>query len=402
MKRWTSFLLLTVFVVLACGLLYSAHVYIARRIVLEAGMPEPWRALGLATIAVLGASLVLAPICERTLPRSSARIVAWPASIWMGFAFLLVVVLLASDAVMWFAGQGGVAWAAGINDGPNPVRGAATVRASVAVGLAVLGSAAGLRSGLGPPRLVQVELELERWPRALDGFRIAQISDIHIGPLLGRRFSRHLTERVNALDADLVAVTGDLVDGRVEALVEEVAPFAALRGRYGVYFVTGNHDHYSDASAWASHVADLGFRVLRNERIEIGSGSATFDLVGVDDHRGDMLGSDQGEDLDAALAGRDHSKPAVLLAHDPSTFKRASQRGIDLQISGHTHGGQIWPFNALVRLVIPWVAGHHRVGGSQLYVSRGSGFWGPPMRLFAPAEITELVLRARVPEAAAA
>ena len=181
-----------------------------------------------------------------------------------------------------------------------------------------------------------------------------------------------------------------------------MAPFGALRGRRGVYFVTGNHDHYSDARAWTSHVAELGFRVLRNERVEIGSGGATFDLVGVDDHRGDMLGAEGGEDLEAALLGRDDSRPAVLLAHDPSTFKRASRQGIDLQISGHTHGGQIWPFAALVRIVIPWVAGHDRVGRSQLYVSRGSGFWGPPMRLFAPAEITEIVLRASAGKAAPA
>ena len=393
MKRWTPLLLLIVVVALVGGILYSAHVYMARRVILESGMQDPWRTLGLAAIAVLGSSLFLAPICERTLPRRIARIVAWPASIWMGFAFLLVVALLASDAVLWIAAEGGLSWAARTPDG-LPASGLAAARAWVVAGLAALGSIAGLRSGLGPPRHVRLEIEIDRWPRALDGFRIAQISDIHIGSLLGRRFAQHLTERVNALDADLVAVTGDLVDGRVEALFEEVAPFAGLRGRQGVYFVTGNHDHYSDARAWASHAAELGFRVLRNERVEIGGDGAIFDLVGVDDHRGDLLAAEGGEDLDAALAGRDESRPAVLLAHDPSTFKRASKRGIDLQISGHTHGGQIWPFVAVVRLAIPWVAGHYRVGRSQLYVSRGTGFWGPPMRLFAPAEITEIALRA--------
>jgi predicted MPP superfamily phosphohydrolase len=200
---------------------------------------------------------------------------------------------------------------------------------------------------------------------------------------------------VNALAPDLVAVTGDLADGDAHRLADEVAPFAELRGRCGVFFVTGNHDHYSGADAWAARVRELGMRVLRNERVAIGEGADGFDLVGVDDHRGDVVGGVGGEDLERALAGRDPARPALLLAHDPTTFRRASRLSVDLQISGHTHGGQIWPFGYLVRLVVPWVAGPHRAGGSQLYVSRGTGFWGPPMRLFAPAEITEIVVRRR-------
>jgi predicted MPP superfamily phosphohydrolase len=226
--------------------------------------------------------------------------------------------------------------------------------------------------------------------RALDGFRIVQISDIHIGPVLGRGFAAALTERVNALAPDLVAVTGDLVDGEVERLRDEVEPFAALRARHGVYFVTGNHDVYSGGEPWVARVRELGIRPLRNERVEIG-GAAGFDLAGVDDHRGDWVRGSS-EDLGKALAGRDPARAVVLLAHDPGTFRRAATHDVDLQLSGHTHGGQIWPFNFIVRLAVPWVAGLHRTGASQLYVSRGSGFWGPPMRLFAPAEITEIVL----------
>jgi len=256
-----------------------------------------------------------------------------------------------------------------------------------------LGQGVALVGGLRPPRLTKLEVPLERWPAALDGFRIVQISDIHIGPLLDRRFAAHLTERVNALEPDLVAVTGDLVDGKVEHLAEEVEPFAALRGRHGVFFVTGNHDHYSGARDWAKRAGELGMRVLRNERIEIEEEGAVFDLAGVDDHRGDFINRDGGEDLDAALGGRNPERPLVLLAHDPSTFKRASTLGIDLQISGHTHGGQIWPFQYFVRLAVPFVAGRYSRHGAELYVSRGTGFWGPPMRLFAPAEITELTLR---------
>jgi predicted MPP superfamily phosphohydrolase len=239
-----------------------------------------------------------------------------------------------------------------------------------------------------------VELSLERCPESLDGFRILQLSDVHLGPILGRAFASELVERSNALTPDLVAVTGDLVDGGVRQLAGEVAPLAGLRARHGVFFVTGNHDHYSGARSWTQKVRELGMRPLRNERVEIRDGNSCFDLIGVDDHHGSHFASDGGEDLDTALAGRDPQRPAILLAHDPSTLKRASELGIDLQISGHTHGGQIWPFGYLVRLAIPFVAGRFTRHGAQLYVSRGTGFWGPPMRLFAPAEITEIVVRA--------
>jgi hypothetical protein len=239
-----------------------------------------------------------------------------------------------------------------------------------------------------------VEVELRRGPRALDGLRIAQISDVHVGSLLGRRFAASLVERVNALDADLVAVTGDLVDGSVHHLADDVAPLRGLRGRHGVFFVTGNHDHYSGADEWVEMASSLGMRVLRNERVAIETRGAVFDLAGVEDHHAHLVSGTHAEDLPAALSGRDPARPVVLLAHDPSTFKQASRLGVDLQLSGHTHGGQIFPFGLLVRLAIPFVAGLYTRGASRLYVSRGTGFWGPPMRLLAPAEITELVLRA--------
>jgi uncharacterized protein len=382
-------LLLLLLLLVASGVLAGAHYYLALRLVLDPGLAQPWRGLALGAIAGLGASLVLLPIAERRWGPAQTRWIAWPASLWMGFAFLLLLGLFASDLLLWLAG--GVAAAAEHLPGPGSGAG---VRAAAVVLLALLAGLAGLRSGLAPPQLRRVEIELPRWPAGRDGYRIAQISDIHIGPLLGRDFAAGLVERVNALAPDLVAVTGDLVDGKLARLADEVAPFAGLRGRDGVYFVTGNHDHYSGADDWAGAIGGLGLRVLRNQRVAIGAGEQAFDLVGVDDHRGDLVGAPGGEDLDRALAGRDPARPAILLAHDPSTFRRASSLGIDLQLSGHTHGGQIWPFGLLVRLVIPTVAGRYAKGRAQLYVSRGTGFWGPPMRLFAPAEITEIVLRA--------
>ncbi len=382
-------LLVPLVLLLASGFLVGAHLYLARRLVIEPGVPEPWRGLLLGLIAALGATLVLQPFGERLLRPPLSRVIAWPASLWMGFAFLLLWLLAASDLLLWLAG--GAAWAA-----PDPLHAtsSAAPRALVVGALAGGLGLAGLTQALRPPRLRRVEVRLPRWPRGLDGFRIAQISDVHIGPILDRRFAAEVTARVNALEPDLVAVTGDLVDGSVRKLADEVEPFGALRGRHGVFFVTGNHDHYSGANAWVRRLGDLGLRVLRNERVAIDTDAGGFDLAGVDDHRGNPLVGEGGEDLPRALAGRDPERPLVLLAHDPSTFLRSSAEGVDLQLSGHTHGGQIWPFMALVRLVIPFVAGSYRRGGSALYVSRGTGFWGPPMRLRAPAEITEIVLRA--------
>jgi len=365
------------FVLLALSSLGAAHWYIAQRLVLDPALSGGLRAAALGAITLLGVGAVLTPGFERWLPARWLRVVAFPFLLWMGLFWLAFVALVLSDLVLALMG----ASATNVS-GPRA--------ALVALGVAATAGLA-LRNGLRVPAVRRVEIALARWPRALDGFRIVQISDIHIGPVLGRGFAAALTERVNALAPDLVAVTGDLVDGAVERLRDEVAPFAALRGRHGVFFVTGNHDVYSGGEPWVERVRELGMRVLRNERVAIG-GAEGFDLAGVDDHRGDWVRGSS-EDLGAALAGRDASRAVVLLAHDPGSFRRASAQGVDLQLSGHTHGGQIWPFNYLVRLAVRWVAGLHRVGASQLYVSRGSGFWGPPMRLFAPAEISEIVLR---------
>jgi predicted MPP superfamily phosphohydrolase len=367
----------------------SAHWYVIQRMIVDPGVSAPWAGLASALVWAGFASMLLQPIGERVLPRRIARWIALPASTWMGLLFWLLLLLGASELVL-LLGEG-VALAA--SEGTSTPGDVAGLRAAAVAGLVLVAASVALREARRGPRDVRVEIQLARWPQDLDGYRIAQISDIHIGPTLDRRFARTLTERVNALGADLVAVTGDLADGRREHLEAEVAPFRELRARDGVFFVTGNHDFYSGVDEWADCIAGLGMRALRNEHVSIQRGGAGFELAGVDDHRGGMLPGQGGEDLDRALDGVREGRAVVLLAHDPSTFKRAHARGIDLQLSGHTHGGQIWPFHWFVRLAIPFLAGRYRRGNAELYVSRGTGFWGPPMRLGSPAEITEIVLR---------
>jgi predicted MPP superfamily phosphohydrolase len=374
----------------------GVHLYLGQRLALDPAWPGGVRRAFLSALALGFAVLLLYPFLRRRLPAALGRAWAWCAFVWMGFSFLLFTATGASDGLLWLLGAAAPSGPAG------DLETLARVRAVGVVGLAAAVAVVSLRSALAPPRVCRHEIALARWPRALDGFRIAQVSDLHIGPLLDRRFASDVVARVNALQPDLVAVTGDLVDGSVRRLRDEVAPFSALRARHGVFFVTGNHDYYSGVDEWIPRVRELGWRALRNQRVAIEAEGAGFDLAGVDDHHGALFGAGEGEDLERALADRDPRRALVLLAHDPASFRAASARGVDLQLSGHTHGGQIWPFRWVVRLTVPWVAGLYRVGGSVLYVSRGTGFWGPPMRLLAPAEISEIVLRCGGAEPAAA
>lgn len=382
-------LIVLTFVVVLLSVIIGGHIYLALRLVVDPGITPPLRDALFVLIAGLGATLFLQPIGERILRPPLARVISWPASLWMGFAFLLLTLVAVSDATWSLLGATTVASAA--SGGASTA--AARARALGVLSIALVAGLVGVRAALRGPMVRRVEVRLARWPAQLDGFRIVQLSDIHIGPILGRRFAEQVVARCNALVPDLIAVTGDLVDGTVRRIGAEVAPFADLHARHGVFFITGNHDHYSGADEWVERVQALGIRVLRNDRITIGSDGAAFELAGVEDHHAHLLSGTHQEDLPQALNGRDPSRPLILLAHDPATFHEAARLGVDLQLSGHTHGGQIWPFRYLVRLSTPYVAGSYTKNGSQLYVSCGTGFWGPVMRLGAPAEITEIIVR---------
>jgi predicted MPP superfamily phosphohydrolase len=380
---------LILFLLLFGSIIALTHFYLILRLVLLPQVPSPFREALIAVTVILGACLFLRPIAERFLDDRIAAALSWPAFVWMGVSFFLLVLLLGSDLVLSALGR--AAWAIGETSEASALsdRAQATM---VAVGGLVF-SVWGMTIALGRPAIRRIELAISAWPSALDAFRIVQLSDVHIGPLLDRRFAESIVACVNALEPDVIAITGDLVDGSVERLGAEVEPLRRLEARHGTFFVTGNHDYFSRADPWIERARELGWRVLRNERVTIGSGEDAFDLAGVDDRIAHLFGGDHGEDLERALHGRDRRRPIVLLAHNPATFDAAAESGVDLQLSGHTHGGQIWPFVYLVRLITPYVAGIYRRGQSVLYVSRGTGFWGPPMRLFKPAEITEIRMR---------
>ncbi|MEO3974078.1 metallophosphoesterase [Streptomyces sp. CAU 1734] len=259
---------------------------------------------------------------------------------------------------------------------------------AAAAALATVGH--GTHSVLRGPRIKRVTVPLARLPRAAHGFRIAVVSDIHLGPILGHAHTRRIVDTINSAQPDLVAIVGDMVDGSVADLGTAAEPLALLEARQGAFFVTGNHEYYSGADEWVDHVRELGVRPLENERVEIARG---FDLAGVNDIEGEATG--KGPDFGAALGDRDRSRASVLLAHQPVVIHDAVTHGVDLQLSGHTHGGQVWPGNYLAGLANPTVEGLERYGDTQLYVTRGAGAWGPPVRVGASSDITIVQLASR-------
>lgn len=267
-----------------------------------------------------------------------------------------------------------------------------TMTAPLVLVLALLISIVGFVNARRLAQVVEIKVPLQNLPDALHGFRIVQISDIHVGPTIKRDYLERIVERVNALEADLIAITGDLVDGRVKELSEHTLPLSSLRARHGSYFVTGNHEYYSGALDWIVELNKLGIRVLLNEHVQIAHNGAALVVAGVTDYSGGSFYDDHRSDPHAAKMGAPLDATSILLAHQPRSAEAASRAGFDLQLSGHTHGGQFWPWNYFVPLQQPYTAGLHRLNALLVYVSRGTGYWGPPKRFGAPSEITCLRL----------
>jgi predicted MPP superfamily phosphohydrolase len=327
--------------------------------------------------------------------RRLGDLVAWTGLLAMGFFSTVFVLTLLRDLLLAFA----YLVARGAHTAPRSIGAAfasnpmlAADSAKWVLGLASIATLVGLLLARRP-RLVRVDVPIAALPAAFAGFTIAQISDLHVGPTIKRGFVERIVTRVNALEADVIAVTGDLVDGTVQELAPHTAPLAGLTARDGVYFVTGNHEYYSGERAWSREVARLGLRVLKNAHVILERDGARLLLAGVTDFSAHHFDPAERSDPAAALVGAPvGAAPRILLAHQPSSARDAAAAGFDLQISGHTHGGQFWPWTFFVRYFQPFTAGLERLGDLWVYVSRGTGYWGPPNRFGSPSEITLLRL----------
>lgn len=342
------------------GLSALLHGYIVLRLL--PGL-APWPAAWFLLLAVLAVSALVMPLglmARRVARPPLAHLLSWAGLLCMGLFSSLLVLTLLRDAAL------GLLWLAELlAPGALPLAPWGVLSAQAVPLLAGLATLLGFLNARRTAAVVGVNIPIRGLPPAWHGFTVAQISDIHVGPTIRRPYLRRIVDKVNALEADLVAITGDLVDGKVSELAAHVAPLADLRSRHGTYFVTGNHEYYSGADAWIAELRRLGLTVLLNEHVVIAPPGAA------------------GAPLDAVR---------VLLAHQPRSAAAAAEAGFDLQLSGHTHGGQFYPWNLFVRFQQPFTAGLHRLKNLWVYTSRGTGYWGPPKRFGAPSEITFLRL----------
>jgi uncharacterized protein len=379
----------------ALAISLGIHGYVAARLIGPWDLPWWGRALGFALAALSASVIPVMFVLMRRTGQGWADWGQWAGWSWFGMVSILMVAVLIRD-LGWGAATL-ASWAAGpdVLLPEDPQRRALLAR-SLNLGVAAVAGGIGIVAGVNARRTARVErvqVPIAGLPEALHGFRIAQISDLHVGPTIRLARVKALVDQVNELDADMIAVTGDLVDGSVAALAEWVAPLAGLASRHGTYFVTGNHEYYSGAESWCDHCeSSLGWRVLLNEHALVEHDGGRLLVAGVTDPTAGRFVAHHQADLPKSLSGAPPVDVSVLLAHQPKVGGEAAELGFDLQLSGHTHGGQYFPFTVLIHLAQKFVAGLYRHAGMWIYVNRGSAYWGPPMRLGANQEVTLLEL----------
>jgi uncharacterized protein len=359
----------------------AVHMYIGARLVSLQVAPRPVVFPLLAGLAVaMMAALFLARTGSGALP---IRAVVWIGYSWMGMVLLLLIAFLAGDLVslLFWIGQ----------KLSFPIQPNTSLRISqFLLGAGVLAGVWAMVQAMRTPEVHEVEVRIPNLPRSFEGYRLAHITDTHFSVLLRRAWSQRLVASVNAAHPDLVVHTGDLVDGSVEALQTAVEPLSQLEAPR--LFVTGNHEAYSGLSQWTSQMQRLGFSLLHNSHTVIERNGETLVIGGIPDHNQARHIPTDIIDARQTFAGAPEG-PRILLAHQPRSAFLVQGQSISLQLSGHTHGGQIWPFHYLVRLQQPMIAGFATVGDVPVFTSRGAGFWGPPLRLFARSEVPILILR---------
>lgn len=391
MKIWRAIrFMVTVFAVWG-----GANVYMAARLIGPSGLAGPIRTTAWLAAVALAALVPVTMFGQRR--RHLPAWLTWTVYLYMGFSLMLLPLVALRDLTWGLLITAAAAWThlapgSGVPAALAPWSARLAASGSLLLGTALLASVAGFIEARRHPRRTRLAIPIPGLPAALEGFRIAHISDLHAGGTIGRGRLEHVVREVNGFQPDIIALTGDLADGHVRELRDRVSPIAGLKARHGVFFSTGNHEYYWDPHGWLEHVRSLGLTVLLNEHRMIRHGAADVLVGGVTDPSSEEMVPEHVSDPREALARSPRADFRLLLAHQPSSAFAAAKAGVDLQLSGHTHGGQFFPWLHIVDRVQPFLAGLYSVGRMMLYVNRGAGYWGPPNRLGVPSEIAFLTL----------
>lgn len=390
MSKTLSFILFFSIVTIVIG---SIHYYLSIRLFRDTGLPQIWKTIGIYAIVTLLLYLLTAILLSQYLPIKYSQPLLWIAYLWMGIMMLLFFTLLFTDllkVILYIYFKLTIS-----NEFVIDIERRQFISGLLAAGASAIVLAA---SGIGvinyysKPFVNRIQITLSGLPKIFNGFKIVQISDLHIGQLMTKSKLEEIVQQVNSLKPDLIAITGDLVNGSINLLSNEVTPIKHLEAKNGVFFVTGNHEYYSGVENWIAEIEKLGIRVLSNENTKINYGNDSFYVAGVNDHEAKRFGEKHAADFNKALSGLDKNLKVILLAHQPIAVREAAEYGVDLVLAGHTHGGQLWPFNYLVYLQQPYIKGFYEYKKTKLYVNQGTGCWGPPMRLGTKNEITEVTI----------
>lgn len=369
------------------------HYYVWIRLVRDTGISGIYRNLLSYLIIFMGIMLPSIVLISRAFPHFHSRPLLWIAYFWLGIMMLMVFAFLAIDVVRFFTWGINKTGLWGSSEYSPERRKFIAGLTSLSVSTVVLGAAGyGVGKYLSKAKVKRVLVNLSGLGNKFKGFKIVQISDLHIGQLMTKETLAEIVDKVNSLTPNIVAITGDLVDGNKSFLADDISPLKKLKSTHGVYFVTGNHEYYSGVEEWIEELNKMNVNILMNKRVKIKIDDDHFYLAGVPDKEGARFSREHTPDYQNTLGNIEDNNPLVLLAHQPIQVKQASKYKVDLMLSGHTHGGQIWPFHFFVYLQQPYLKGMYKVNNTNLYVNQGTGCWGPPIRIGSENEITEIVL----------
>ena len=388
-------LIFSIFFSVVTIIVLLVHYYLWLRLVKDTGLNGLYKDIGTYFLIICSISFPIALIMDKMTSLKYSFPLLWFAYLWLGTIMLLFFLLFSIDIIKFLFYIFSKLTSTG-NETVNIEKRAFISKtiASVTLSSVFIAAGIGVKNYYSKAIVKRYKVLLKGLPKVFKGFNIVQISDLHLGQMMKGSTLEQIVDQVNSLKPDIVAITGDLADGSAVKLLQEASSLKKLKAAKGVFFVTGNHEYYNGVEEWTSVIEKMGIQILNNQNIKIKKQDDYFYLAGVTDHEGKRFGKEHAADFSKALSGLENNETKILLAHQPIAVKKASKYGTDLVLAGHTHGGQIWPFNYLVYLQQPYLKGFYDYNGTKLYVNQGTGCWGPPLRLGSENEITQIILDA--------